>query len=74
MKDYLRRTISETRKNTFFGNILPESLTFVRSLFQKGSNVQINKFYPIYRNNKIELSLIIEPGGKIRKQLTNINI
>ena len=74
LKDYLRRTISETRKNTFFGNILPESLTFVRSLFQKGSNVQINKFYPIYRNNKIELSLIIEPGGKIRKQLTNINI
>ena len=74
LKDYLRRTISETRKNTFFGNILPESLTFVRSLFQKGSNVQINKFYPIYRNNKIELSLIIEPGGKIRKQLTNLNI
>ena len=74
LKDYLRRTISEKRQNIFFGNILPESLDFVRNLFQKGSNIQINKFYPIYRNNNKELSLIIEPGGKIKKQLTNINI
>lgn len=74
LKDYLRKTISDKREIIFFNNILPESLNFVRNLFEKDNNIKINKLYPIYRNSKVELSLIIEPGGKIKKQLTNINI
>ena len=74
LKDYLRRTISANRQNEFFSNVIPESLDIVKNLFQKNSNLQVNKLYPIYRNDKFELSLIIEPGGKIRKQLTNFNI
>ena len=74
LKDYLRRTISVNRQNIFFSNVLPESLEFIKNLFQKGSDIQINKLYPIYRNNNLELSLIIEPGGKIRKQLLNYDI
>ena len=73
LKDYLRRTISENRQVIFFNSILPESVEIVKNLFKKGSNIVINRAYPVYRNTKIELSLIIEPGGKIRKQLTNIN-
>ena len=74
LKDYLRRTISANRQNEFFSNVIPESLDIIKNLFQKNSNLQVNKLYPIYRNDKCELSLIIEPGGKIRKQLTNFNI
>ena len=69
LKDYLRRTISINRQNIFFSNVLPESLDFIKNLFQKGSDIKINHLYPIYRTNNSELSLIIEPGGKIRKQL-----
>ena len=73
LKDYLRRTISENRQYTFFSNIIPQSLSFITSLFKKDNNIQTNKRYPIYRNKKFELSLLIEPGGKIKKQLTKIN-
>ena len=73
LKDYLRRTISENRQIIFFNSILPESVEIVKNLFKKGTNIVINRAYPVYRNTKVELSLIIEPGGKIRKQLTNIN-
>ena len=74
LKDYLRRTISETRQNVFFSNVLPESLDIIKNLHKKDINFQVNKLYPVYRNNKLELSLIIEPGGKIRIQLLNYDI
>jgi len=55
LKDYLRRTISANRQNEFFSNVIPESLDIVKNLFQKNSNLQVNKLYPIYRNDKGKL-------------------
>ena len=67
LKDYLKRTMSDTRKNEFFKNIVPESLNFMKNLFNKGNNnIQMNRDYPIYRNNLMEISLMIEHGGKIK--------
>ena len=67
LKDYLKRTMSDTRKIEFFKNIVPESLNFMKNLFNKGNNnIQMNRDYPIYRNNLMEISLMIEHGGKIK--------
>ena len=67
LKDYLKRTMSDTRKIEFFKNIVPESLNFTKNLFNKGNNnIQMNRDYPIYRNNLMEISLMIEHGGKIK--------
>ena len=67
LKDYLKRTMSDTRKIEFFKNIVPESLNFMKNLFNKGNNnIQTNRDYPIYRNNLMEISLMIEHGGKIK--------
>ena len=66
LKDYLKRTMSDIRKNTFFKNILPQSVKFMKNLFNKDSDVQINQMYPIYRNTIAEISLKIEPGGRIK--------
>jgi hypothetical protein len=74
LKDYLRKTISENRKVIFFNNILSDSRDVMENLFDSKYNIQMNKLYPIYRDNKVELSLFVEPGGKIKKQLRNINI
>ena len=66
LKDYLKRTMSDIRKNAFFKNILHESINFMKNLFNKDSNVQIDQKYPIYRNNIAEISLMIESGGRIK--------
>ena len=67
LKDYLKRTMSDIRKIEFFKNIVPESLNFMKNLFNKGNNnIQMNRDYPIYRNNLMEISLMIEHGGKIK--------
>ena len=70
LKDYLRRTISDKRQETFFKNILPESLDLVKKLFMKDNNVSIDSVFPIYRNDYLELSLAILQGGKIKKKLS----
>ena len=66
LKDYLKRTMSDIRKDAFFKNVLPQSVKFMKNLFNKGCDVQINQMYPIYRNHIEEISLKIEPGGRIK--------
>ena len=69
LKDYLRRTISKKRQDIFFKNIIPESLEKVKNIFKKDNNVLINTSFPIYRNNFLEIRLIILKGGKIKKKV-----
>ena len=70
LKDYLKRIISSSREKMFFKNILPESLEFVKKLFNKDFNVIKDIVVPIYRNDFIEISLSIEQCGKIQKKVT----
>lgn len=70
LKDYLRRIISAKRQKKFFKNVLPESLEIVKKLFNKNNNISPNIVLPIYKNDFLELSLIIEKGGKIKRKLS----
>ena len=70
LKDYLRRIISDKRKNNFFKNVLPESLEIVKKLFIRNNNISPDIVLPIYKNDFLELSLSIEKGGIIRRKLS----
>ena len=72
LRDYLRRTISEERKYIFFGNIIPESLHVILNLFKKNYKIIADKQFPLYRNKKVEISLYVEKGGKIKTLINNI--
>ena len=66
LKDYLNRIISEKRKIMFIDNVLPESAWLVKNLFLKNNNIAQNTIIPIYRNDYLELCLIIQENGKIK--------
>lgn len=69
LNDYLKRIIGEHRMNSFFKRILPESRNIVKKLFSKQNHIHSDTKIPIYRNDYLELSLIIKKGGKISKQI-----
>ena len=69
LNNYLKRIFEERRKKEFLKSILPESKNFVEKLFSKDNNILLNKKIPIYRNDYLEYSLIIEEGGKITKKI-----
>ena len=72
LRDYLRRIISIKRQNKFFKNVLPESLEIVKKLFVKNNNITPGIVLPIYKNDYLELSLVIENGGIIKKRVSMI--
>ena len=65
---YLKKILEEKSKKEFLKKIIPESKNLVKQLFMKNNNILPNTRIPIYRNNYLELSLIIKERGKIVKQ------
>ena len=65
---YLKKILEEKSKKEFLKKIIPESKNLVKQLFKNNINILPNTRIPIYRNNYLELSLIIKERGKIVKQ------
>ena len=69
LSDYLERIIGENRKKVFFSKLLPESVEIMKGLLSKKNNIIPGTLIPIYRNDYLELSLIIKNRGKISKRI-----
>ena len=69
LSDYLERIIGENRKKVFFSKLLPESVEIMKGLLSKKNNIIPGTVIPIYRNDYLELSLIIKNRGKISKRI-----
>ena len=72
LSDYLKRIIGEKREKNFLNKLLPESVEIMKKLFKKDLVILPNTTIPIYRNDYLEYSLIIENQGKIDKKILYI--
>ena len=70
--DYLLKIIGEKRKKKLFDKLLPESVDIMKKLFKKDNGILPNTRIPIYRNDYLEFSLIIENRGKIEIKILYI--
>lgn len=74
LDDYMEKIIDIEREKHFFKKILPDSVDFVKEFFDEDNDdIPIDIPFPLYKNERIQLNLLIESTGRVIKNISVIN-
>ena len=74
LDDYMEKIIDIEREKNFFKKILPDSVDFVKEFFDEDNDdIPIDTPFPLYKNERIQLNLLIESTGRVIKNISVIN-